>query len=739
MAIENLVIVESPAKARTISRFLGKNFEVLASYGHLRDLPKSKLGIDVEKNFAPSYVIPSSARKRASELRKAALSARNIYIATDEDREGEAIGWHLIQMFGLPLEIAKRVTFHEIVPEAVREAMKNPRLIDLKLVDAQQARRVLDRLVGYKLSPFLWKKIARGLSAGRVQSVALRLVAEREREIERFEKKEYWEVEAKLAKEKGKDSFLAKLVAFQGKPVDLESEEKTKKIVSTLEKEIFEVGKFSEKKQYRYPPPPFSTSTLQQQAVNRLGFSVKKTMLIAQQLYEGVPLEGGKSEGLITYMRTDSLHLADGALRDIRRFIKDTLGSEYLTVSPRRFRSKSKGAQEAHEAIRPTSVFRTPEAVKSFLNADQFRLYNLIWQRAVASQMKEAEVLRREAEILAGKYLLKAAGLKLLFNGFTQIWPADIKESFLPELKAKEGLKLLKLLSSQHFTEPSPRYTEASLVKTLEEMGIGRPSTYSPTISTLIERGYVAKEKKALVPQEIGLLVSDFLVEHFPGVVDFKFTAHMEEDLDEIASGEKKWVPVVKAFYLPFAEHLSRKEEEMQGEKIGLKTSDKKCPLCRQPLIERFGRYGKFLACSNFPECKYTQALGGGKKIAPEKTGKKCPRCGGELVKRKGRFGEFIGCGNYPKCNYIEKNNNQTGVKCPKCGSELVEKRTKRGRTFYGCSNYPKCNFAVWDKPIQKSCPTCKGLMTLSKKKGWPVCQDCGYEEKSYLPPAGES
>ncbi|MCK6462928.1 MAG: type I DNA topoisomerase [Candidatus Pacebacteria bacterium] len=651
-----LVIVESPTKAKTISNFLDKEYKVESSYGHVRDLPKSKLGIDVENNFEPSYVIPTKARKKVNELKKLAEKADEVILASDEDREGEAIAWHVSQLLGA--QNAKRIVFHEITKAAIEEAVKNPRELDMNLVDAQQARRVLDRLVGYELSPFLWKKLFKGLSAGRVQSVAVRLIVDREREIQTFIPQEYWSIEAELAK--NSNVFTAKLHKKDGKILD-KLEIKNKEEADTILKELnganYIVDNVEKKEAKRQPLPPFTTSTLQQDAANKLRYSAKQTMMIAQQLYEN---------GHISYMRTDSVNLSRESLAAAKKFIGENFGKQYCLEAPRVFKGKSKGAQEAHEAIRPTSPAKTPDTLKEKLDAKQHKLYDLIWRRFIACQMPPAVFDQTAADITAKNYVFRASGSILKFDGWLKVYPLKFSENILPELSEKEKLDLVKILPEQHFTEPPPRYNEASLIKALEDHGIGRPSTYAPTITTIQTRNYVAKnEQKRLAPTETGIMVNDILVKHFPEIVDVQFTAKMEEDLDKIAEGEEKWVPVIKNFYGPFHENLLKKEKEVAKQEVE-ETTDEVCANCGKPMLVKRGRFGKFLACSGFPECKTTKPM---KKDAPKQIGMKCPKCKETLSDEE--------------------------------AGDIVMKRTKKGRVFYGCSRYPKCDFASWKNPLE--------------------------------------
>ncbi len=661
-----LVIVESPTKQKTIQKFLGKDFKVESSFGHVRDLPKSKLGVDTDNNFEPKYVIPPKSRKVINSLKKE--KADEVVLATDEDREGEAIAWHLAQV--LELKNPKRIVFHEITKEAIDKAFKSPREIDMNLVNAQQARRVLDRIVGYKLSPFLWKKVARGLSAGRVQSVAVRLISEREREIEAFKPEEYWKITALLKKEKEFEALLIKKEDENIPKLGIKTQKETKEILEDLEGAEYTVEKVESKETKRNPFPPFTTSTLQQDAWHKLRFPARKTMSTAQRLYE---------KGYISYHRTDSLNLSQISLNTAKKYITETYGEKYWKF--RKFKAKGK-AQEAHEAIRPTFPKKTPEQLK--LEKDQAKLYQLIWQRFMASQMSPALFDSKKADIKAKEYTFRATGQILKFDGFLKVYPLNFKESEIPDLKEKDKPDLIKITPSQHFTQPPPRYTEASLIKTLEENGIGRPSTYAPILSTIQQRNYAEKEKGRLSPTEIGLVVNDLLVEHFPKIVDIQFTAKMEQELDKVAEGERKWKKTIEEFYPPFNKNLEEKYEEVSKKDIAEKPTDKKCPKCGSPLIEKLGKYGRFYACSNFPECKYTESL--------------------------------------------EENN--LDVDCPKCQKgKLTEKRTKKGKIFYGCDRYPDCDFALWDKPTGEKCPQCGSLLTEKGKRVKCSNKDCQFKK----------
>ena len=691
---KNLVIVESPAKARTVGRFLGRDDEVKSSLGHVRDLPANELGVQVDNGFTPAYSVLKDKRKVVQELKKASQSAATIYLATDPDREGEAISWHLVKAAGWEKRPTSRVVFHQITEDAIHDAFRHPRAIDMKLVNAQQARRILDRLVGYQLSPLLWRKIQRGLSAGRVQSVALRLVVDREREIEAFTSREYWIIKATLQREQP-PNFTATLQGIQGqrRRLDLPSEEAARGVTLALEGASYTVAQV-QKKEVRYrPAPPFTTSTLQQEAWRKLRFPARKTMTVAQRLYEGLPLGPEGSVGLITYMRTDSTHVAPAAVRETIAYVRAHYGTEYVPKTPRTYTKKAKGAQEAHEAIRPTSIHREPQALRRYLARDQLQLYDLIWKRMLASQMTDAvsdstrvDVHARGPNTQGHTYQFRAMGLTLKFPGFRALYLEDRDDNqedeeqqrLLPELRKEDTLQCLGLGSEQHFTQPTPRYTEATLIRMLEERGIGRPSTYAPILSTIMDRSYVIKEQGRFKPTQLGKVVCDQLVAHFPRVMDVGFTAAMEENLDDIARGEKEWVPVLRDFYGPFQEALAAAAEEMPRVKVE-EATEEICDLCSRPMVIKTSRFGRFLACSGFPECR-------GKKPLLKKTGVACPDC-------------------------------KTG--------ELVERRGK-GRTFYGCTSYPECTFAVGRRPLPERCPECAGLLVASGRQR-ARCVSCKY------------
>ncbi len=690
---KRLVIVESPAKARTIGRILGRQYTVLASLGHVRDLPKSKLGVDVDHGFEPQYVVPKAKSKVVSEIREAAAKSEAVFLATDPDREGEAISWHLISAAKLNGgdRSLQRVVFHEITADAVTKAFKNPRDIDMRLVEAQQARRVLDRLVGYKLSPLLWKKVQRGLSAGRVQSVAVRLIVDREREIEAFVVEEFWVLRVQLTRLNGKDPFWARVVGLRdGSKFSAGSEAAAVATLSQLESAGYTVADVTKKEVPHKPAAPFTTSTLQQESSRRLHFTASQTMAIAQQLYEGVPLGKGESIGLITYMRTDSPHLAAGAVSEIREFVASEFGPEYVPSRPHRYTSKSKFAQEAHEAIRPTSVANTPDRLKPFLDVRQLKLYTLIWQRAVASQMSHSRYENVLVSVDAATeakngFLLEASSSQCVFEGFEKLYREHADEpearegegTLLPELKKGEKLSYAGSEKEQRFTQPPARYTEATLVKALEQKGIGRPSTYAPTLSVIQYRDYVVKETGRFRPTKLGRVVNDLLNEHFPRIVDVGFTAKMEGQLDDVAQGERDWVSVVNEFYQPFVSELDGAEERIERVNVTEPTGEV-CPNCGKPMVVRTGRFGRFVACSGYPECKTT------KKLAVS-----------------------------------------TGAHCPECGADIVVKRSKKGKTFYGCGRYPDCTFAMPRKPVASPCPKC-GKVQVPYGKTKAKCLSCG-------------
>jgi DNA topoisomerase I len=783
---KSLVIVESPAKAKTINKYLGTDYTVKASMGHVMDLPKKDLGVDLKKDFAPTYIMIPAKKQVIQELKAAATKVSAVYLATDPDREGEAIGAHLRDLLYTKKRKFYRVTFNEITRDAVREAFEHPGEIDSKLVDAQQARRILDRLVGYQVSPLLWEKVKRGISAGRVQTVALRIIVEREREIQAFVKREYWTVSANV-EGKNPPAFDARLVKYQGQDLEIPDQAAADRHVASLGAAEFVVASVETREKRKFPVPSFITSKLQQEAVRKLHFSAKKTMLLAQRLYEGVELGEEGSVGLITYMRTDSTRVAEGALAAARDYIRGNFGEAYLPPQPIRYKSK-KDAQDAHEAIRPTSVDRAPEAVRAFLGPDEFRLYKLIWQRFVASQMNPAIFDQTTIEIRAGDYLLRATGSVEKFNGFRAVYEEGKDEKLeedeelkhrLPVIEEGETLRLLKILPEQHFTEPPPRFNEATLVKALEEQGIGRPSTYASILSVIQNREYVEKTQGRFYPTELGMVVLDLLVKNFNDIFDVAYTARMEEELDGVEEGKLSWTDALDGFYKKFKKNLRVAEREMDDLKGEGIATEEKCVKCGKPMVIRLGRNGKFLACTGYPECDGTRDLppdlAGEHSTGPPapevaaencaKCGKpmtvkrgrfgyflactgypecrstkrivvkegaatavgdvlldeKCPECGNALARKHGRYGEFIACSNYPTCKFVKR---QTlGIPCPEkgCAGELVVRRTRRGKTFYGCSRYPDCKFTAWDKPVAEPCPSCGSpilLEKVSKKSG---------------------
>lgn len=709
---KHLVVVESPAKAKTIERILGPDYKVMASMGHLRDLPKRTMGVDIENGFTPEYVNSTDRANVIKDLQKAANQCCDILLATDPDREGEAISWHLSKLLDVNPEDKVRIAFHEITPPAIREAIQDPEPIDLDRVDAQQARRVLDRLVGYKLSPWLWRQVYRGLSAGRVQSVATRLICEREEEIRAFVPVEYWTIEAMYKTEKN-ESFKAKLTQIDGKDAELHNGEETDAAVKGIEGKEAEVTAVTKSRKQRKTKPPYTTSTMQQDAVNKLNFSSKKTMMLAQNLYEGVEIPGHGHVGLITYMRTDSTRISDEMIKQVRPYISETYGEDYLPAKPNVF-SKSKEAQDAHEAIRPTSLSFPPSALTGILSRDQLRLYTLIWNRFIASQMAPQIQQSTSATLQCGIYTLKATGVHVLFDGFTIMQPSKKKDSeesdFLPPLKKGDIVKNTKVNGEQHFTAPPPRYTEASLIKTLEEKGIGRPSTYAPILDTIQKRRYVTKENKQFVPTEVGFKVTELLKKYFEGIINVDFTANLENWLDKIAEGKATYKKVMTDFYKVFeAELASANVEAEKDKKENQEVSDVTCEKCGAKMIVKMGRYGKYLACPNYPNCKnikpYSLAEG------PEEVSDvKCDACGTLMVYRTGPYGRYLKC---PSCGANKAIVIDTGIVCPKCHEgHMVQRRSHRGRIFYGCSRYPKCDMALWNEPINQFCETCGAIMT---------------------------
>jgi len=734
----NLVIVESPAKARTIAKYLGPGYEVKASNGHVRDLPKSKLGVDVEKGFEPSYVLIKGKGKIIKDLKMSARRAGTVFLAPDPDREGEAIAWHLAETLGGDADDIRRLAFYEITKRGVTEALEHPRTIDMAKVQAQQARRVLDRLVGYKVSPFLWRTIRYGLSAGRVQSVALRLICEREDEIRKFVTREYWTIDADLVTPAG-DVFRARVQKKAGEKLALENEAQAKADADALAKESFAVTQVRTQEKKRNPVPPFITSTLQQESFRRHRYSGQKTMVIAQQLYEGVEVGEGAT-GLITYMRTDSTRVSTDAIAEVRAFIQEQYGDPYLPAEVKVYRSRET-SQDAHEAVRPTSVARTPASIKGYLDPDQYKIYELIWQRFVASQMNPALVLTTTAEIAAGPYLLRASGSRVKFDGFARAYATALIEetpdgqaSKLPAVAEGDKLKMKEILPEQHFTEPPPNYTEASLVKVLEEKGIGRPSTYATIVGTILARDYVTRDRGKLVPTELGMTVWKLLEQMFADVFDVEFTAKLEANLDRIESGKDPWVDVVTEFYDPFQSDLDKAESQQEKVKASLvQETDVACPKCGSKMVKKFGRSGPFLACPRYPECKATMPLEE-EGIPAEAPTQKCPQCGSAMRVRTGRFGKFLACSTYPECKGTRPFTLQ--IPCPKCvQGELVERRTRRGKPFFGCSRYPECDFGIWDRPVKQKCPSCDSPILVkksSKAKGeYLQCPKCKIQIES--------
>ena len=772
---KSLVIVESPSKAKTISKYLGRNFVVKASVGHVRDLPKSKLGINLEKDFKPEYTVIRGKKKILDEIIDAAAKADKVYLAPDPDREGEAIAWHIADEITAATGKGKkgkkkaenrifRVLFNEITEKAIKKAMEEPGEINTNKVHAQQARRILDRIVGYQISPLLWEKVKRGLSAGRVQSVAVRLICEREREIARFVPEEYWSVTARLSRKEPQNRsaegvFTAKLVAVGGEAVNLGNETEAGRIVSELDGASYRVQKVEKKEKKRNPVPPFVTSKMQQDASRKLRFTPKKTMMLAQQLYEGIELGEEGPVGLITYMRTDSTRTSEDAQREVREFIEQKFGREYLPEAPNQYKSK-KNAQDAHEAIRPTSMKYQPDEIRNFLSKDQHLLYKLIWNRFLASQMRPEILEVTKVEIQAGRALFRANGNRVIFPGFSAVYSElkeekpdggenaskdaepDEEENLLPALAEGDPLDLVSLDPKQHFTQPPPRYNEALLIKVLEENGIGRPSTYATIISTIQERKYVEKVDGRLKPSELGVIVNDLLVESFPELVNSEFTARMEEDLDHVEEGEKKWNDTVREFYTYFKKDLKKAESEMRDVKREETPTHIDCEQCGRKMVIKWGRNGRFLACPGYPECKNTHDFvdeGNGSIRVVQKdvsTGETCVNCGKPMIIKVGRFGKFMACSGYPECKTTKPLS--IGVKCPRegCPGNVTQRRSKKGRIFYGCSEYPKCDFAVWDRPVPKSCPQCNAPFLVEKvsRAGIRVkCanKDCVYEEEA--------
>lgn len=754
---KNLLIVESPSKAKTLKKYLGSDFEILASYGHIRDLVPKSGAVDPDNDFAMKYQLVSRNAKHLDAIISAAKKADILYLATDPDREGEAISWHLQEILKSKRDLKnlhpKRVVFHEVTKKAVLEAVAHPRELSQTLVDAQQARRALDYLVGFNLSPLLWKKIRRGLSAGRVQSPALRMICEREQEIREFTTQEYWTIH--LDSHKNRTKFKAKLTHWQGQKLeqfDIPDEARQKEIIAELANQSAQVSKVEKKKRNRNPAAPFTTSTMQQEAVRKLSMTTDRTMRTAQQLYEGIDVGQG-AVGLITYMRTDSVSLSDDAVTEMRHYIEQKIGSKYVPSAPKVYKTKSKNAQEAHEAIRPTSIYRIPEEVKPFLSADQFQLYQMIWQRALASQMAPARFDTTTVDIVVGKGVFRVTGQVQIFAGYLHVYEEGVDDSDadenakkLPELTEGDSLPIDKISGERHFTQPPPRYSEASLVKALEEYGIGRPSTYASIISTLKEREYVTLEQKRFLPTDTGEVVNKFLTEHFGQYVDYNFTAKLENQLDDIAGGKREWKPVMQQFWKGFDKEIKAKEDIPRA-KLTAENLDEICPKCGAHQLQiKFGKRGRFIACSGYPDCDYARNVNEtaeeAAQAAEEPTiveGRNCPKCEGQLVYKRGRYGKFIGCVNYPKCKYIEplEKPKDTGIECPKCHKgHLIERKSRYGKLFYSCNTYPNCDYAVWNPPVNEPCPQCAWpLMTIktTKRRGTEkVCpqKECGYSEQ---------
>jgi DNA topoisomerase-1 len=755
---KNLVIVESPAKAKTIEKYLGKDFHVLASYGHVRDLIPKEGAVDPAHDFAMKYEVIERNLKHVQAISKALKTAETLYLATDPDREGEAISWHLHELLKekklLKDKPVHRVVFHEITKKAVTEAIANPSQLANNLINAQQARRALDYLVGFNLSPLLWKKIRRGLSAGRVQSPALRLIVERELEIEAFVSREYWTIEAALSAQE--QSFNAKLTYLKGEKqsqfsliTEDQAQQARQMLLDAADGQLI-ISKLEKKQQKRNPAPPFITSTLQQEASRKLGFTTKRTMLVAQQLYEGIDI-GGETEGLISYMRTDSVNLSVEAVEDIRALIAENYGAENVPAEPRLFKTKSKNAQEAHEAIRPTSARRLPAQIKTYLTPEQFKLYELIWKRTIACQMIHAVLNRVSVDLSCenGLHVFRANGSSIASPGFMAVYlegkddsnEGDDKENFLPTLEEGRPVQLNDILAGQHFTEPPPRYGEASLVKSLEEYGIGRPSTYATIISTLQNREYVTLDNKRFYPTDVGRIVNKFLTEHFTKYVDYSFTANLEDDLDAVSRGEKDWIPLMHAFWEPFTHLIQQKDASVQRKDVTQEAIDEKCPECDSPLSIRLGRNGRFIGCTHYPECSYTRNLNddGHSEEADVVEGRVCPLCESPLVLKAGRYGKFIGCSAYPTCRHIEplEKPSDTGVSCPECKTGTILKRKSRnGKIFYSCSGYPKCAYALWNAPIKESCPHCDWpILTVKITKRQGAEKVCPQKECKYATP----
>ena len=749
----NLVIVESPSKASTIKGYLGSNYKVIASKGHVRDLPKSSLGVDIENGFEPHYINIRGKGDLIKDIRKEAKNANKIFLATDPDREGEAISWHLAQALGIPVEQTLRVTFNEVTKSAVKAAIKEPRHIDMNLVDAQQARRILDRIVGYKISPFLWKNVRSGLSAGRVQSVATRIICEREDEIRAFVPVEYWTIDATLATSEGKD-FNVRFYGNKKGRVKLSSEDDVNKVLNAVKGSAFSVDSIKTAKKKKLPAPPFTTSTMQQEAAKKLGFQSQKIMKVAQELYEGINIgsENGGVQGLITYMRTDSLRVSGDAMAEAKDYISEKYGNNYCPASPRVYKSRAT-AQDAHEAIRPSRVGIEPMKIKKYLSSDQFKLYKLIWERFVASQMESALLSTVTVDCESASYIFRASGYTVDFQGYMAVYeeseddvkqnadePSEQKNIRLPAMKEGDGLSTVSVTPDKHFTEPPARYNDASLVKFLEEMGIGRPSTFATIISTIISRNYVKREGKMLVPTPTGEVTNKLMIQSFPDIVNYKFTAEMEDDLDGIEQGNVAMKGVLEDFWKGFERELSEADEKMKDAELDVpvEETDIICDKCGSKMVVKNGRFGKFAACPNYPQCKNTKPL-----TSPEKEEQKekkqqvvadfkCELCGGDMVQRSGRYGSFFACVNFPTCSFTKQKTRDIGVACPKCGSKIVMKNGKNKTVFYSCEKYPTCDFSSWDMPTDEKCPDCGEILYRKKGQNVLFCRtkSCGFKKE---------
>ena len=756
----NLVIMESPSKAATVKGYLGSNYKVIACVGHVRDLPKSSLGVDIDNNFEAHYINIRGKGDLIKEIKKEAKNANKIFLATDPDREGEAISWHLATILGIPVEKTMRVTFNEVTKNVVKAAIKNPRNIDMNLVDAQQARRILDRIVGYKISPLLWKNVKNGLSAGRTQSVAARIVCEREEEIRNFVPVEYWNIEAALTNHDGKN-FTVKFFGDKNGKIEISSESEANVILSAIDGKPFTVTSVKRSTRHKLPSPPFITSTLQQDGYRKLGFQSQRVMRVAQELYEGINVgsENGGMQGLITYMRTDSLRISEEAQKDARAYIEEKFGERYNTKEPRQYKSKS-GIQDAHEAIRPSRVDLEPKKIKQYLTSDQYKLYKLIWDRFVASQMESATLATLSVDTECSGYIFRTGGYTVTFQGYMAVYDdgadddmSEQKNAKIPELNEGETLDCEHIDPTRHFTEPPPRYNEGSLVKFLEEKGIGRPSTFATIVTTIISRNYVKRDGKSLVPTPLGELTTKLMCENFPDVVDYKFTAEMEDDLDSVEKNEKSLNLVLSDFWADFSKELSVAEEKLGNIEIEVpvEETDIICDKCGSRMIVKNGRFGKFAACPNYPRCKNTKPLTENKpkteendaaedKKQPQISDFKCEKCGGDMVLRTGKFGSFYACANYPTCKFTKQKTKNIDIPCPECGSKIVLRYSRNRTVFYGCENYPKCNFSSWDMPVNEKCPECGKLLYQKKGKQLLVCHDekCGFSKPYTAQPESE-